>query len=82
MINIGKLVNVKKTYLISLKSYNYNNAGRLVEYTKSNISGFGSSCNQNILPNEAFNADKWTLGYMYNHDGVREQMRFFKLKIG
>ncbi|MBX3042736.1 MAG: hypothetical protein KF896_03375 [Ignavibacteriae bacterium] len=60
---------------ISHEEYKYNTAGRLVEYTKSNISGFGSSFNQSLLPHESFTADKWTWGYKYNHAGVREQKR-------
>jgi len=49
-----------------------------VEYTKSNISGFGSSINHSLLPQESFTADKWIWGYKYNYAGQREQKRLLK----
>ncbi|MBX3042725.1 MAG: hypothetical protein KF896_03320 [Ignavibacteriae bacterium] len=76
--NIGQMLTRLKSFnsdTISHEGYKYNTAGRLVEYTKSNISGFGSSFNQSLLPHESFTADKWTYGYKYNHAGVREQKR-------
>ena len=61
--------------LNSEETYKYNTAGRLVEYSKENITELCSSFNQSFPPDASFSADKWTYGYKYNHAGVREQKR-------
>ena len=72
---IVSIIKLFGTDAISVETYKYNNAGRLVEYSKENIEEICSSFNQGFSPNISFDDDKWTYGYIYNYAGVREQKR-------